>query len=193
MGCILLGRWACGISQWRVTGTPAMRRGVLTETLLPGREVDRAGIGSEHHELRKRQPRAISNVGRGRERGRAIAREPEDERAEDMHAMIAECAQARDQCLANVVEALVHVLEAFRRDGLHADECPLILARRMAVRNAASSAASMVIWVKNTMSDGSCASRSISSNRSVRNARSCSSRTTLPWRSAIARSANVTG
>src|SRR5918995_3332330 len=87
--------------------------GVLTETLLPGREVDRAGIGSEHHELRKRQPRAISNVGRGCERGWAIARKPEDERAEDMHAMIAECAQARDQCLANVVEALVHVLEAF--------------------------------------------------------------------------------
>jgi len=116
-----LGLWDQPVARDR---DGAYARGVLAETLLPGRQVNRAGIGGEHHELREGQPRAISNVGRRRERGRAIARKPEDERAEDMHPMIAECAQARDQYLANVVEAFVHVLEAFRRDGLYAHECP---------------------------------------------------------------------
>jgi len=49
-----------------------------------------------------------------------------------------------------------------------------MLARRMASRNAGSSAASIVIWVKNTVSDGSSASRAISSNRSARSPRNCS-------------------
>ena len=66
-------------------------------------------------------------------------------------------------------------------------------ARAAAVRKAGSSAASIVIWVKNTMSDGSCASWSISSNRSARSARSCSSRGMLCCRSASARSVRVTG
>jgi len=85
MGCVhfgTLGLWDQPVARDRDAGNAG---GVLTETLLPGREVDRAGIGSEHHELRKRQPRAISKVGRGRERGGAIARKPEDERAEDLN------------------------------------------------------------------------------------------------------------
>ncbi len=45
---------------------------------------------------------------------------------------------------------------------------PLMRALRIASRNSGSSAASMVICVKNTMSGGSAASRRISSNRSVR-------------------------
>ena len=53
-----------------------MRGALFTQTLFPG-EVDCAGVRSEHHELRKCHPRAIGDVGRGRKRGRAIARKPE--------------------------------------------------------------------------------------------------------------------
>ena len=44
----------------------------------------------------------------------------------------------------------------------------MIRAFRMASRNSGSSAASIVIWVKKTISFGSSARRSISSNRSAR-------------------------
>ena len=52
--------------------------GVATQVSVQGgvRRIQRAGIGSEHHELRKHQPGAISDIGRGCERGRAIARSP---------------------------------------------------------------------------------------------------------------------
>ena len=49
---------------------------------------------------------------------------------------------------------------------------PRMRARRIASRNAGSSAASIVICVKNTMSSGSCARRAISSKRSSRSASS---------------------
>jgi hypothetical protein len=39
-------------------------------------------------------------------RGWAVARQPEDERAEGEHAVLAELAQALDECLAGLVEAL---------------------------------------------------------------------------------------
>ena len=45
---------------------------------------------------------------------------------------------------------------------------PLMCARRIASRNSGSSAASIVICVKNTVSSGNCASASIRSNRSAR-------------------------
>jgi hypothetical protein len=68
-----------------------------------------------------------------------------------------------------------------------------MLARFIAARNSGSSAASMVICVKKTMSRGSCARRRISSNRSPRSASSSESRAALFCRRAIARSPSVTG
>ena len=57
---------------------------------------------------------ALGNV-RGRlERRGAVAGQPEDERAEDVHAVLAELAQTLHQFLTGVVEALVDVLEALR-------------------------------------------------------------------------------
>jgi hypothetical protein len=43
-----------------------------------------------------------------------IARQPEDERAEHVHAVVAERAQPIDQLLAAVIEVLVDVLQALR-------------------------------------------------------------------------------
>ena len=70
---------------------------------------------------------------------------------------------------------------------------PLIRALRIASRYSGSSAASMVIWVKNTMSDGSFDIRSISSKRSSRMALRLSYDVRSARRSAIARSCTVTG
>ena len=55
------------------------------------------------------------------ERGGAIAGESEDQGTEDVHAMLAERAQPRDERLPHVVELLVHDLETFRCDSLDAD------------------------------------------------------------------------
>ena len=99
-----------------------MRAASAPRRFLPRGEVDGAGVGREHDELREGQPGAIRDVGGRGERGGAIARQPEDERAEDMHAVITKRAQALDQRLADVVEAFVHVLEPFRRDGLDAHQ-----------------------------------------------------------------------
>ena len=135
------------------------------------------GYGVSMHELREREPGVLGDV-RGRvERRRPIARQAEDERAEHVHAVLAERAQPRDQRVAGDVEALVDVLQPFGRDRLDADQRALdVRARRIASRNSGSSAASIVICVKNTMSRGSCASRAISSKRSARIACSSSSR-----------------
>ena len=67
-GAYTFGRWAWGISQWRVIGTPAIWR-VIAHRLLPRVEIKGAWKRRQHHELREGQPRAIGNVGCGLERG----------------------------------------------------------------------------------------------------------------------------
>ena len=52
----------------------------------------------------------------------AIARQTEDERAEHVHAVLAERSQPVDERLAALVEAFVDVLEPFGRDGFHAHQ-----------------------------------------------------------------------
>ena len=63
----------------------------------------------------------------------------------------------------------------------------------IASRNSGSSAASIVIWVKNTRSSGSFDICSINSNRSSRSALSSLNRVLSARRSAILRSSSVTG
>ena len=92
------------------------------QTLLPGGEIHGARIGGEHDELREREVRSVSDVSRGVKGGWSIAWKAEDEGAEDVHAMLAKRSKTRNQRLANIVEALVHVLQAFRCDRLDADE-----------------------------------------------------------------------
>ena len=87
-------------------GYSANVRGVAPETLLPGLKINVPGVRRQHHELRD-DSRPIRDVNSCLERGRSVARESEDERTKDVHAMIAERAQARDQRLADVVEVLV--------------------------------------------------------------------------------------
>src|SRR5687768_3738801 len=82
-------------------------RGRVTgEALLPGSEVERAWIGREHDELRKRHPGAVRDVGGGLKCRWPIAWQPKDERAEHIDAMLAESAQARDQRLATSLNPL---------------------------------------------------------------------------------------
>ena len=52
----------------------------------------------------------------------AVARQAEDERAEHVHAVLAERLQPRRRARRRVVEVLVDVLEPFGRDRLDADE-----------------------------------------------------------------------
>ena len=62
------GRWACGISQWRVIGMPAMRVSFLSHLLFPALEVHGAGERRQHHELRE------GDVGALRQRGGRVER-----------------------------------------------------------------------------------------------------------------------
>jgi hypothetical protein len=94
-----------------VTGNryTAYVRGVGPETFLPRRKVDSPRIRSQHDELREGKLRPIRDVDGRPERGRPIAWESEDEATQELHAMAAERAEARDQRIANVVEPALPV------------------------------------------------------------------------------------
>jgi hypothetical protein len=90
--------------------------------------------------------------------------------------MLAERAQARAQRLTDFVEALVHILETFRCDSFHAHQRALDVGAPHGIEERRVLGRVLgrlhVICVKNTMSDGNCARRSVNSNRSARSARS---------------------
>src|SRR5690606_21269000 len=94
-------------------------RGIRSETLLPGFKIHGTRIWGQHDKLREGELGAIRDVDGRLERGRAIARESEDEGTKDVHAMLAERAQARDQRITHVVEALEDILQAFGCDSFH--------------------------------------------------------------------------
>ena len=96
--------------------------GVRVHRLLPRGEVDRARERREHHELRERDAGALGELRREIEGGGPIARQAEDEGAEDVDVVMAERAQAIDQPLAAHVEVLVDVFQPFGRHRLDPDQ-----------------------------------------------------------------------
>ena len=93
---------------------------------FPGGEVVGPRERRQHDELGERDPRPAAPRATVASKVRcAIARQPEDERSQDVNTVFAEAAQPLDQRVACDVEALVDVLQAFRRHRLDADECPL--------------------------------------------------------------------
>ena len=86
----IFGRIAAGISQWRVIGVPPTAGNFVAEALLPLLEIERAGERRQHDELREGDIRALGERRRGVERRRRIGRQPEDERAEHVNAVVAE-------------------------------------------------------------------------------------------------------
>src|SRR4026207_1935924 len=97
-------------------------RRIGAERFLPGREVERAGKWREHHELREGQVRKLGDRECRLERTVAVAWQAEDERAEDVHTVFAECSEAINQRVAALVERLVYIFQPFGRDRFHADE-----------------------------------------------------------------------
>lgn len=83
--------------------------------------------------------------GGGLEGFRTIARPAENERAEHVYAVLAECPQSIDQFFPRKIEFLVDVLQAFRGHGLNSHQRAFDCAACIASRNSVSSAASMVI------------------------------------------------
>ena len=77
-------------------------------------EIQRPRERRQHDELRERQIGAFGERCRGVECVGAIARQAEDERAEHVDAVLAERPQPLDQRVADGVEILVDVLQAFR-------------------------------------------------------------------------------
>ena len=127
-------------------------RRIALHRLFPRGEIDRAGNGVSITNCANVTSGALGQR-RGRvERVRPVARQPEDERAEHVHAVLLERAQPLDQRRRRRVEVLVDVLQAFGRDRLDADQRALDARRRIASRNSGSSAASIVICVKKIMS-----------------------------------------
>ena len=116
------GRCACGISQWRVSGMPAIRVGSFAIDFSQAAKSIVPGNGVSMTNCAKVTPALLRDVDGRVERAGAVARQPEDERAEHVHAVMLERAQPLDELLAGDVEVLVDVLEAFRRHRLDADE-----------------------------------------------------------------------
>ena len=97
-------------------------RRIRFHRFFPGRKVDRAGERRQHHELCERDSRALRQLRRQFEGLGTVARQPEDERAEHVHAVVPEGAQPIDQLLAAVVEVLVDVLQPLRRHRFDSDQ-----------------------------------------------------------------------
>ena len=142
---------------------------VDVDGFFPLGEIDGAGKRREDDELGESEIGGVSQCGSGVEGGRFVARQTKDERTQNVNAVSAEILEPIDQRLAGEIEILVNIFQAVRRDRFHADQRSLdVAALRMASRNSPSSAASMVIWVKKTMSLGSFAKSDINSKRSAR-------------------------
>ena len=135
-------------------GNAADGRGVATQIAFPALEVDRTRIGRQHHELGEGDARTLSQIGGRLERLGAVARQAENERAQHMHAVRSKRLQAFDELFAHQIESLVDIFQPFRRDRLHADQRAADSCARHRLQERGSSAASMVICVKNTMSSG---------------------------------------
>ncbi len=101
---------------------PGDPRRVAFHRFFPRREVGRAWKRREHDELRERHARALRD-GNGRvERGLTVARQPEDERAEHVDAVMLERTKPVHETLSRLVEALVHVFQPFGRHRFDSDE-----------------------------------------------------------------------
>ena len=96
--------------------------GVCAHVLFPLLEINGSRIGREHHELGEGDPGALGDVRRRLERRRTVARQPEDERAEHVDAVLTKLAQPLHERLAGLVEPLVDVLQPLGCDRLDADQ-----------------------------------------------------------------------
>src|SRR5438105_12355396 len=102
-------------------------------------------------------------------------------------------AQPLHQIFTGGIEVFVHILESLGRDRFNPHQRALDIRFSHGGENTGSSAASMVIWVKNTMSDGKSDKACINSKRSSRMAVSCCSRCWFPCAAASSRSRCETG
>ena len=91
-------------------------------TLFPARKIYRSGIRAQRHELRKGELRAVRQRAVASKVSRTIAGQPEDERAEHVHAMLAKCLQAVRSGFAGQVEILVDVFQPLRGNGFDSDQ-----------------------------------------------------------------------
>ena len=83
--------------------------------LFPLCEVHGARERRQHDELRKRDVRLLRELGSGVERFELIGRQSENERTENMDAVLAKFLEPRDELVARVVEILEDRLQPFRR------------------------------------------------------------------------------
>ena len=99
--------------------------GICAHALFPRLEINGSRIRRQHHELGEGDPGALGDVRRRLERRGTVTRQPEDERAEHVDAMLTKLAQTLHERLADLVEPLVDVFQPFGRDRLDADQCAL--------------------------------------------------------------------
>src|SRR5438270_8026571 len=95
---------------------------LLTLRFLPAFEIDRSGKWRKHHELSEGQTRSLRELKGGIEGIFAVAREPEDERAQDIHSMFAKSLQAFDEIFSRAVEVLVNRFQSFGSNRLHSNQ-----------------------------------------------------------------------
>ena len=86
---------------------------LLTLRFLPAFKIDRSGKWRKHQELSEGQSGSLRELKSGVEGLFAIAREPEDERAQDVHSMFTKSLQALDEIFSGAVEVLINRFQSF--------------------------------------------------------------------------------
>jgi hypothetical protein len=138
-------------------------RRVIAQALLPAFKVNRAAERGEHYKLGKGNTGTLCQFLGSLEGIWTVGRES----AENMHTVFLKLPKSLHQPLARYVKVLENCLEPSAVTASTPTSAPIIRALRIASRKSGSSAASIVIWVKNTIPFGSSARRSMSSNRSA--------------------------
>ncbi len=121
----ILGRTAVGDEPVTGDGDVAHHFRSLGLFFFPAGEVDGAGEGRHHDELGEGDAGFESHLNGGVEGGGLVGRQPEDERAEDVDAVLLERLELARQGLAGVVEVLEDCFQAFGSDGFYAYEVRL--------------------------------------------------------------------
>ena len=117
------------MSQRRVMGMPATSTGAASICFFPTDEVHGARIRCERDELGKSHLSLHGGKRGGIESLRPVAGQPKNERAQDVHAVLAKGPQLFDQIVSGTIEFLVNVLQTCRSHRLDPDQRPFYVGR----------------------------------------------------------------
>ena len=103
-------------------GHVAHHHGIDGLLFFPAAEIDGAGKRRHHDKLREGDAGLDRHFDRGGEGGGPVGGQAEDERAEDVHAVLLEGLELLGEGFAGVVPVFVDGFEPLGRDGFNADQ-----------------------------------------------------------------------